>query len=459
VVVDLFLVYQFIRKLVKPFKDWDAYELGIIDDQGKVLRKRKDLTRGDERKAFGLFDLMILNIKKLLAKVPGGQTKLATYAAALFLIREFKELDENVLTEDVLDDKIEECMESFLEYYQTILLDESFEEESMAVGSGAIAGLGVGPDGEPGITKKVAKKYKDKNKKDTQMLTFKEASLKMKGFKKDIDDQEAPKGFYKNKDGTISIDHDTSNKRPRKKKKINESLLKKFFGKGKPDHEKTLSDHAAEHNKDSVNENHKYLTKHSEDAHKDSHESKSIHHFKENSVNMNQNLIRDHKMGRKADHRYDRNAAKSHKRNGDEHEEEDRRTEAHVHHTILKHSKPLGKNIALYHGTGHDFEHAAKKSKNGIIHSPAHLSTSHDHSVAADFAGEGGDIVVIHAKKKHKGVYVDGKHPGTGGGEKETVIPAGTKLKHIKSHLTKDGYRLHHFNIHEQPDHKPYDKD
>jgi hypothetical protein len=181
VVVDLFLVYQFIRKLVKPFKDWDAHELGIIDDQGKVLKRRKDLTTGDERKAFGLFDLMILNLKKLLAKVPGGQTKLATYAAALWLIREFKESDEDVLTEQATDDIIEESMKSFLEYYQAILLDESFEEEMMAVGTGAIAGLGVGPDGEPGITKKVAKKYKDKNKKDQEMLlTFKEASLKMR---------------------------------------------------------------------------------------------------------------------------------------------------------------------------------------------------------------------------------------------------------------------------------------
>lgn len=176
-VVDLFLVYQFIRKLVKPFKDWDAYELGIIDDQGTVLKRRKDLTTGDERKAFGLFDLMILNLKKLLAKVPGGQSKLATYAAALWLIREFKESDENMLTEDVSDDIIDELMESFLEYYLT--LDESFEEEVVTVGSGAIAGLGVGPDGEPGFTKKVAKKYKEKNKKDEKMLTFKEASLKM----------------------------------------------------------------------------------------------------------------------------------------------------------------------------------------------------------------------------------------------------------------------------------------
>ena len=111
----------------------------------------------------------------------------------------------------------------------------------------------------------------------------------MKRFKKHIDDQKALtqmglfdqkalKGFYKNKDGTVSIAHDTSNKRPRKKKKVNESLLKKIVGKA--DHEKTLAEHVANHNKDSVDENHKYLTKHSADAHKDPHESKSIHHFK-----------------------------------------------------------------------------------------------------------------------------------------------------------------------------------
>ena len=41
-VVDLFLVYQFIRRLATPFNKWKAYELGIIDDEGKVLIKRKD---------------------------------------------------------------------------------------------------------------------------------------------------------------------------------------------------------------------------------------------------------------------------------------------------------------------------------------------------------------------------------------------------------------------------------
>ena len=30
-VVDLFLVYQFVRRLATPFEKWEAYKEGIID--------------------------------------------------------------------------------------------------------------------------------------------------------------------------------------------------------------------------------------------------------------------------------------------------------------------------------------------------------------------------------------------------------------------------------------------
>ena len=79
--VDLFLVYSFIRKLVTPFNKWEAFKLGIIDEKGNVLIKRKEFSNSKQSKAFGIFDVMLLNLKKLLAKVPGGQSKLASYAA------------------------------------------------------------------------------------------------------------------------------------------------------------------------------------------------------------------------------------------------------------------------------------------------------------------------------------------------------------------------------------------
>lgn len=165
-VVDLFLVYQFIRKLTKPFKDWDAHKLDIIDDKGNVLIKRKELKTVQQKKSFGIFDLMVLNLKKLLAKVPGGQSKLASYAAALWLIKEYNEFqtDSNsLLTEDTECVIIEESMADFLSFYSVIL--ESEQEEDVAVGNAAIAGLG-GASGEPGVTKTQQKKYKKKNLKD-----------------------------------------------------------------------------------------------------------------------------------------------------------------------------------------------------------------------------------------------------------------------------------------------------
>jgi len=274
------------------------------------------------------------------------------------------------------------------------------------------------------------------------MKTFKELreGLAKKGV---------PSGFMLNKDGSVSVVHDTSNNR--NKKNIGESFLKKVFGK--PDHEKTLDEHAASHNKKDHTE---HLTKHSADVHKDSHESKAVHHFKEHSMNMNHTMIRLHKQGLRHDFHYNSHTAKMHKLRGSEHEEEDRDTDAHVHHTILKHAKPLGKKITLYHGSDHDFGEAAKSAKKGIIHSPAHISTSHDHNVSKGF---GGHIVAIHASAKDKGVYLDGHNSSKRKAEKETVIPSGTKLKHIKSHKTSDGYTVHHFKIHHQEEHEPYDKD
>jgi len=77
-IVDLFLVYQFIKRLTTPFDQWEAYKLGIIDAEGNELKKRQDFTKVAERQAYGIYDRMILKLKKLLAKLPAGQTRLIT---------------------------------------------------------------------------------------------------------------------------------------------------------------------------------------------------------------------------------------------------------------------------------------------------------------------------------------------------------------------------------------------
>jgi hypothetical protein len=85
-VVDAYLVYSFIRRLVTPFEKYPAYTAGLIDKNGNFTKSRNMFTP-DERKALPLFDIMIINLKKLIAKFPLGKTRLATIAAALLLLR------------------------------------------------------------------------------------------------------------------------------------------------------------------------------------------------------------------------------------------------------------------------------------------------------------------------------------------------------------------------------------
>ena len=177
-IVDLFLVYQFIRRLATPFEKWEAYKLGIIDEKGNILIKKKDYTRAEQRKAFGIFDLMILKLKKLLAKVPGGSSRLASYAAALYLIKEWNHFsDESLLKEDLLEEQLDESLSLFNDrYVNYIQLAENvnkkvntkpeLEETPLnSVGSGNIAGLDGGH-----MSKAAQKRWTAQNKSKKKKL-------------------------------------------------------------------------------------------------------------------------------------------------------------------------------------------------------------------------------------------------------------------------------------------------
>jgi len=70
-------------------------------------------------------------------------------------------LNEEFLIEEYLS----EAENRFINEWADII-EASEKEEMTSVGSGAIAGLGVGAQGEPGVSKKAQKKYKRKNFKD-----------------------------------------------------------------------------------------------------------------------------------------------------------------------------------------------------------------------------------------------------------------------------------------------------
>jgi len=174
-IVDLFLVYQFIRRLSTPFVEWDAYDLGIIDENGKQLIKRRDFTTRDQKDAFGIFDIMIMKLKRLLEKVPGGSTRIGSYAAALYLIKEHDELQFQGQGEMLKEEHLQERLNFYIKYVESsnrdidALFENAFEEDAPAnsAGSGNIAGIGVGPQGEPGMSPKHKKRKPLKRFKDT----------------------------------------------------------------------------------------------------------------------------------------------------------------------------------------------------------------------------------------------------------------------------------------------------
>jgi len=161
---DLFLVYEFIKRLATPFNEWEAYDLGIIDERGNILKKKTERNKTTkERAAFGKFDLLVLKLKKLLEKLPAGQTRVGSYAAALWLIKEHQQKGVDIITEKALLE--------YIDIAESLDINEKFEAEfgeeiANSVGSGKVAGIGYGPDGEVGFTPKMMKKYKDRNKKD-----------------------------------------------------------------------------------------------------------------------------------------------------------------------------------------------------------------------------------------------------------------------------------------------------
>ena len=92
--MDIYMIYQFIRRLVTPFTEMPAYRAGIIDNQGRFLKQKSQFTPADER-ACTYFDILIINLKRLIAKIPGGKSQLASYAAALLLTRTYESYQKN----------------------------------------------------------------------------------------------------------------------------------------------------------------------------------------------------------------------------------------------------------------------------------------------------------------------------------------------------------------------------
>ena len=88
--VDLIITYRVIKLLVTPFEKQEAFKFGIIDKDGKVLKKYRTLKTTKEKQSYTILHRFVFNLKRILARVGLGG-KLGSFAVALgLLIREDK---------------------------------------------------------------------------------------------------------------------------------------------------------------------------------------------------------------------------------------------------------------------------------------------------------------------------------------------------------------------------------
>ena len=131
--VDLFVTYRFIKLLTTPFNKTDAYKYGIIDDKGNRIREdnstrvKVELTTSTLKNSYTILHKLVFNIKKIFSKLPILKSKIGTYAAALFLLKDtFREHVENP---DVFE-------KEFMKYLKenNIELDREISEEVIGFG-------------------------------------------------------------------------------------------------------------------------------------------------------------------------------------------------------------------------------------------------------------------------------------------------------------------------------------
>jgi hypothetical protein len=158
-IIDNLIAYRILRKLVQNFEDTDAFKLGIIDKNGNNLRKTSTLTTVKEKDAYTYLDRLVFNMKKIINKI-GGQSKLKSLVAALWLIKEYHDSGtrSTALMQERFD-KIIKMLDNNVVLAEEEIAVKKFLDEEGEGGAPANNTSGAAVS-EPKIYPKHIKKYK-----------------------------------------------------------------------------------------------------------------------------------------------------------------------------------------------------------------------------------------------------------------------------------------------------------
>ena len=121
-VLNNIIAFKVLYMLVTPFVETDAYKLGIIDENGNNLIKPSKFTKYEQKEAYSYLHRLVFNMKRILAKLPGGDNKLKSLAAALYLVKEYYHTRDKSFS--LMEDRLNSILNS-----NAVLAEETIETE------------------------------------------------------------------------------------------------------------------------------------------------------------------------------------------------------------------------------------------------------------------------------------------------------------------------------------------
>ena len=101
--VDLLITYRIVKLMATDFKDQEAFKFGIIDANGKNLRKNRQLNTEAEKDSYTVLHRFVFNLKRILSKF-GLKSSISNFATALALI--LKENQELIKYKSLIESSI-----------------------------------------------------------------------------------------------------------------------------------------------------------------------------------------------------------------------------------------------------------------------------------------------------------------------------------------------------------------
>lgn len=154
-------IYTIYKALNEPYNETLLYKHGIINESGQVLLTLETMTPIQE-KLWSPFNRLVHKLKESIDLSPFQNKVLHRYTAALFLMHEgasriktLSNMESSSLLTVILGPRSDTYLRSAAFICEA---GKFYKEDAAAVaaptnaaGSGNVAGIGVGPQGEPGV--------------------------------------------------------------------------------------------------------------------------------------------------------------------------------------------------------------------------------------------------------------------------------------------------------------------